>query len=384
VTIRDLLCHRTGMPRHDMLWAGLTTDSEELIRRWGKAKHSTSFRSTWEYSNVPFTTAGVIGGKYEKTDWAGATKKRIFDPLGMTNTSGRVKDALANPDHATPHYLRLDKSVIPIAWDDIDFCGGAGNVSSCARDLGQWLRFQVNQGAIGDRRLLKRDALKETHTQQMLFRAEGPWLPYFPPDVTRFTGYGLGWFVTDYRGFTCLSHGGTLGGFRSQCMILPEAKVGVFVLCNVRPSLFPDAIGKMLLDLTLGAGGDWVKRNRTAQAAFDFDIAVAKKKRDNARRADSTPSRELKAYAGKYDEPAYGRASVSLDDGKLKVAWGRYAFRLDHYHFDTFTAIPVEVPADTSVAQFDRSTFEVQFRLATNGDVETLQFLGQDFKRTKP
>ena len=147
--------------------------------------------------------------------------------------------------------------------------------------------------------------------------------------------------------------------------------VGVFVLCNVRPSLFPDAIGKMLLDLTLGAGGDWVKRNRAAQAAFDFDIAVAKKKRENARRADSTPSRELKAYAGKYDEPAYGRATVTLDDGKLKVAWGRYVFRLDHYHFDTFTAIPVEVPADTSVAQFDRSTFEVQFRLAAGWEKQT-------------
>src|SRR5438874_12198262 len=59
VTLRDLLCHRTGMPRHDMLWAGLTTDTEELIRRWGKAKSSTSFRATWVYSNVPFTTAGV-------------------------------------------------------------------------------------------------------------------------------------------------------------------------------------------------------------------------------------------------------------------------------------------------------------------------------------
>src|SRR5215218_2836284 len=81
VTLRDLLCHRTGMPRHDLIWAGGWTDSADVIRQWGKGKPSTSFRSTWEYSNVPFTTAGVIAGKYDKTDWAGAVAKRIFTPL---------------------------------------------------------------------------------------------------------------------------------------------------------------------------------------------------------------------------------------------------------------------------------------------------------------
>src|SRR5207248_5071690 len=52
VTVRDLLCHRTGMPRHDWLWSSGSGDIEDLIRRWGRGRHSTSFRSTWEYSNV--------------------------------------------------------------------------------------------------------------------------------------------------------------------------------------------------------------------------------------------------------------------------------------------------------------------------------------------
>src|SRR5215212_5968980 len=30
VTLRDLLCHRTGMPRHDLLWSGLSVDSAEV------------------------------------------------------------------------------------------------------------------------------------------------------------------------------------------------------------------------------------------------------------------------------------------------------------------------------------------------------------------
>src|SRR5262249_38120356 len=60
VTVRDLLCHRTGMPRHDILWYETDDLAAEVIRRYGLAKSSTSFRSTWEYANVPFTAAGEV------------------------------------------------------------------------------------------------------------------------------------------------------------------------------------------------------------------------------------------------------------------------------------------------------------------------------------
>src|SRR5262245_26924462 len=83
VTIRDLLCHRTGMPRHDMLWAGTASASEDYVRAYGKAKPATSFRSTWEYANVPFTTAGLASGRAAGCDWQTLIRTRIFEPLGM-------------------------------------------------------------------------------------------------------------------------------------------------------------------------------------------------------------------------------------------------------------------------------------------------------------
>src|SRR5205807_2598650 len=81
---------------------------------------------------------------------------------------------------------------------------------------------------------------------------------------------------------------------------------------------------------------------------------------------DTKPSLPLKSYAGTYEERAYGKAEVAVEDDKLTVRCGKLAFRLEHYHFDTFTAVPVE-PAD-EVVSFDRSTFEAQFRLGTNGE----------------
>lgn len=382
VTIRDLLSHRTGMPRHDMLWAGLTTDTHELIKRWGRGKPSSSFRSTWEYSNVPFTTAGVIAAKAMKSDWAAAARKRIFDPLGMRASSATAKEGQAASDHATPHYFGFDKSISPIAWDEIDHAGGAGCVNSTARDMGQWLRFQLAGGRAGDKRLVAEKVLKETHSPQMVVKPEGPFATYFPTRAGKFTNYGLGWFVHDYRGHVCLSHGGTLTGFRAQVMLVPDKKIGVCVLCNLRPSFVTEAVAKSALDQLLGLPAEnWVKFHKDALATLDFQTALNRKKREAARKADTKPSLEPKAYAGKYDEPAYGRAEVRERDGALTVAWGRFTFRLDHHHFDTFTAIPIE-PKD-EVFSFDRTTFDAHFRLGTDGEVESLKLFDQEFKRVK-
>jgi len=248
--------------------------------------------------------------------------------------------------------------------------------------MAAWLQFQLAGGKYDGKRLLPEKALKETHTPQMLVKVEGSFAVYFPAKFTRFTSYGLGWFVHDYRGVTCLSHGGTLTGFRAQCMLVPEKNLGVFVMCNLRPSYVTEAVCKTALDSLLGlAAEDWVKFHKEQLSALDFQVAVTKKKRESTRKPDTKPSLSLGGYAGGYDEPAYGRAEVAAEGDKLVLRWGKFTFRLEHYHFDTFTAIPVE-PKD-EVVSFDRTTFDVQFRLGTNGEVEGVKFLDQDFKRAK-
>ncbi|MBX9582619.1 MAG: serine hydrolase [Gemmataceae bacterium] len=382
VTLRDLLCHRTGMPRHDLLWAMRDTDADDLIRRWGRAKPSTSFRSTWEYSNVPFTTAGVVAGRLCGSDWAAATKTRIFDPLGMTSSSGTSKAGQSAADHATPHYKRYGGGVEPVAWDDADFIGGAGCVNSSARDMGRWLQFQLAGGQAGDKRLLPAAALKETHCPQMVVKPTGPFAVYYPPKAGAYTAYGLGWFVHDYRGHLGVSHGGTLTGFRAQVMLVPEKKIGVCVLCNLRPSLVTEAVCKSVLDRLLGLPAeDWVKFHTGAQAGLEFQVAAGRTARAIGRKADTKPSLAPAKYAGKYDEPAYGRLVIAEADGKLTAAWGRFTFRLDHHHLDTFTAVPVG-PKD-EVFSFDRATLEAHFRLGPDGEVEGVRFVDQEFKRAK-
>ncbi len=382
VTIRDLLSHRTGMPRHDLTWSGESDQSSEsVIRQWGKGRSSTSFRSSWEYSNVPFITAGVIAGQKEKLDWASAVRKRLFEPLKMSASSGTWKEGVAAEDHTTPHYFAMNKSITPVKWDRLDHAGGAGAINSTATDLGNWLRFQLAGGKFNKEQLLSEKWLKETHSPQMLFKPEGSFALYFPHKVGRFHSYGLGWFVHDYRGLDCVSHGGTLTGIRAQCMLIPEKRLGVFVVCNVRPSLFPEAVAKTALDQLLGLPEvDWVKFSKNQLALFDFNIAIQLQKRKTAQKKDTKPSLPLKDYVGEYSEPAYGKAKVFLEDDQLMVKCGKYVFKLEHYHFDTFTALPVE-PVDEAFT-LDRSTFEVQFRLNSSGTVESMRHYEQDFAKS--
>jgi CubicO group peptidase (beta-lactamase class C family) len=94
ITIRDLLCHRTGLSRHDLLWFKSPLEPDEVIRRVGHVKLTTSFRSNWEYANIPFLTAGTAASLADKQPLADSFKKRIFEPLGMKTASARAADFL--------------------------------------------------------------------------------------------------------------------------------------------------------------------------------------------------------------------------------------------------------------------------------------------------
>lgn len=382
VTIRDLLCHRTGMPRHDMLWAATDLTTEDYVRAYGKAKPSTSFRSTWEYANVPFTTAGLAAGKAAGSDWPQLMRTRIFEPLGMKTACTSAREALANPDHAIPHNRHPDGTIGPVARADVDSVRAAGSINASVRDMAQWLRFQLAGGAIDKRRLLPANVLNETRTAQMVVRREGRWKVFFPDKSTRHLSYGLGWFIHDYRGHFAASHGGTLDGFRAQIMLLPDDKLGVVVFGNLTPSSFPEALSKLLIDKFLDLPPeDWTDFYKGQDRQTEETRVSNEKKREKDRKKDTKPSLDLADYAGTYEEPAYGTAEVAAETDGLKLRWGRLTFKLAHYHFDTFAGTVVG-PADQAV-HYERQTFDVQFRLRTNGDVEGLKFLDQEFKRTK-
>lgn len=382
VTLRDLLSHRTGMPRHDGLWASQGSTATEVVKQYGKAAPSSSFRSKWEYANVPFTAAGEVAGTVDGRGWATATQKRLLQPLGMTKTVCTQKEGLASPDHAGAHYRAASGKIVPIEWDAVDHAGGAACVVSCARDMGQWLRFHLAKGKIDDRRLIEAATHKETQIPQMVVRAEGTIAQTFPEEYCRHLSYGLGWFIHDYRGHPIISHGGTLSGFRAQLMLCPEKKLGIFVVANLRPSFFTEIVTRTVIDQALGLSPiDWSAHYQKVTKTAEAEILDTKTRRIINRKPNTRTSYPLTDYAGTYEHPAYGKAVVTAEGESLILKWGRLTYRLDHYHFDTFTATVTAPTID--VVTSDRSNIDVQFQMNGEGNLVGMRFLNQVFVKAK-
>src|SRR5215471_5445700 len=115
LTVRDLLCHRSGLERGDALWFGTNYDRGEILRRVRYLKPSWSFRSTFGYQNIMFLAAGQIVQAVTGISWDDFVKQRIFAPLGMSSSVTSTLP-LRNLDNvATPH-AKLDGKVVPIPW----------------------------------------------------------------------------------------------------------------------------------------------------------------------------------------------------------------------------------------------------------------------------
>jgi CubicO group peptidase (beta-lactamase class C family) len=126
---------------------------------------------------------------------------------------------------------------IPVPTTDATNVGAAAAMASNARDLAQWLRFLLARGVSDDIRLLSAEAFDRAFSNQISIGTTSYGAVY----------YGLGWFVTQYKGHKLVTHGGKLGGFESIVALLPDQQLGYALLTNVHESVLPGIV----LDHTL-------------------------------------------------------------------------------------------------------------------------------------
>src|SRR6266568_4615280 len=106
MTPRDLVTHRSGLPRHDLFWYGGSLGREEMYRRLKYLEPNTSFRGRWQYQNLMFMTAGYLVEKRTGRSWDDLIRERIFGPLGMSRSNTSVRDLPASDDAALAYVSR--------------------------------------------------------------------------------------------------------------------------------------------------------------------------------------------------------------------------------------------------------------------------------------
>src|SRR5262249_57205200 len=193
VTLRDLLCHRTGLSRHEYLWYRAPWSLEQTVRRVGHVELTHSFRSRYEYNNIAYITLGLAIGSVSEMPWNEFVQKRLFTPLGMTGVVFSRSAALKAPDHASAHALSATGKVEVIPWyDDDKQVRASGSVKAGVRDLSRWVRFQLAEGEREGKRLGSRKAFLDTLRPHIV---DAILPPLHNEAQTTQTGDELGWRV---------------------------------------------------------------------------------------------------------------------------------------------------------------------------------------------
>jgi len=372
VTIRDLVAHRIGLDRADYIWSGTEFSREDIMRRQRYIGTTASFRLKFGYNNHMFLASGMLLERLSGKSYDTFVRQRIFDPLGMTRSNSSTKAFGTDPNVATPH-ARVGDTAVAIPWHNIDNIAPAGSINSSAREMAEWVRFQLANGKWRGQQLVSERNMTEMHSPQTVIPID-PWFSSLSPvnhqmvPGTHFFLYGLGWFLQDYRGRKVVQHGGSIDGMRALVGMLPEEGLGLVVLTNLNPSSVDEGIMFRVFDEYLGGE----KRDWSRDMLTEFNAAV--KKGEEAARAamgqptpNTRPSVALTSYAGTYADSAFGEVVVRDENGKLVLQAGRLVSDLEHWHYDTFKATSRNAA---------RSAALVTFRLSGQGNVAALSVPG--------
>ncbi|HEX4629193.1 MAG TPA: serine hydrolase, partial [Gemmatimonadales bacterium] len=346
LTVRDLVTHRSGLGlgAGDLLWFHSTYGRAEIAHRIRFAKPASSFRSQYAYDNVLYIVAGEIVPVVAGASWDDFISRRIFAPLGMTESGTTTAFFTASGNAAAPHALEDGRlQVVPV--DSVENIAPAGGISSSVADLAKWLLCRLDSGRYGGGRLFSDGQAREMWSGQTILPIADPPAPLAALRPS-FSEYGLGWRLRDYRGRKIVSHTGGLAGMTSQITLVPAEQLGIVILTNSEADLMVPLTYRLLDDL-LGAPPaprprtDWVaafaEAQRLARAQADSTLAASRAARDSS----SGPSLPLDRYAGRYRDDLYGDAVLALEGGKLVLRLTRspaFVGDVQHWQHDTFIA----------------------------------------------
>ena len=359
-TLRDMMCHRTGLPRHDLSWYASWATRNEFLERIQFLEPTFELREKWQYNNFMFLAQGVVIEKLTGKSWEENMKEKILKPLGMDNTNLSTKEMEKSADHSLA-FVSTDSSIKVIAYRNIDAMGPAGSVNSSAKDMAKWLMTWINNGKYNGKEIIPTSYRSEAISIQM---AIGGGLPGAENSDVHISGYGLGWGISSYRGHYRVEHGGGIDGFISSTGFFPSDSIGIFVVSNQGQPVA--AIRNFIADRMLKLPyRNWNKSQLdAAQKAKDAAKGVVVN--DSIGHVFNTkPSHDLADYTGKFTNPGYGHIEIKSTGKELLSAFNNIDIKFEHYHYDQFKA----KPQDPSLAG---ASFMVSFHTDEKGNISRL------------
>ena len=363
--VRDLITHCSGLPRHELVWYSSDFSREDLQRRLQYLEPNKPLRTTFQYNNLMFMTAGYMAGQLNGTSWEDAVSQRIFRPLEMSGTNFSELETQKSSDFAEPyrksHDTKAELKHIPFDAQCPDRCamGPAGEINSNVADMSKYLLFHMNLGKVAGKQLLSENNALQMQVSQMAIPGASPYKEHGEGS------YGMGFFISSYRGHKEVDHGGNIDGFSAELAFLPADRIGVVVLTNLDGNPLPTIVAQNVFDRLLGLDQvPWNQRFLTSDAGGKKAEEDAKSKGYTPRKQGTHPSHDLKEYIGDYSNPGYGMVTIAPDGNNFKLTLNKVSKPLEHYHYDIF-----QVPSDP-LDPFEK--MKVMFLTDIDGEISSL------------
>jgi CubicO group peptidase (beta-lactamase class C family) len=341
ISLRDMLSHRTGLPRHELLWYNNQSLTRQgLVARMAHLEMSAPLRTRYQYNNLMVVLAGLAVERVTGQTWEAFTRARLLAPLGMTRAKLSAPEMAADTNHAVGHTRNRARRLVPVPLRHDPLLGPAGAVNASIGDFARWVQLQLGRGQFEGRRLISPAAMAAMWEPLV---ATGP--APARADAPR-SHVGLGWRIDRYRDTLRVAHGGDLNGYTARVVLLPEKNAGLALLVNHGSHPLPNAVAPDLLDHLLGLtpednASQALARRNAAEAAALRPEAVAVAVATNA--AITRPPRPHGAYVGRYSHPGYGELTIDTAGEALSVRYNDMPALLLHREaglFETRTERP--------------------------------------------
>ncbi|MGH1484219.1 MAG: serine hydrolase [Geminicoccales bacterium] len=351
ITLLDLLSHRSGLPSHNFVWVPADRSRDELFAALRHLQPSGDVRSRFEMNDLHYEVAGRVLERVSGRSWEDFIHHRLMEPLGIKSFS-YSKEGLEQADNAARPYEVAD-------WDPSEgvrrrrlpygsrSTAPAAGLNMAVSGMANYMSFHLAKGRFGGKELLSQG------TWSVLSRPHVDLSGSLLPKEISNRNYGLGLFGYTYRGERCIAHGGGWYGWGNFMLMLPEQQLGIVIMTNRQPApirvqeILNYAVADRLLDLEPVPWLDRLKAQRQRIIA-ESDIEI---QAHQAARHPDAPPRPLANYAGDYDHHAYGRMTITFQDGTLKWHYRDRGGDLTHRHYDIF-----EIPGGWGIFSLGRRT----------------------------
>ena len=318
VLVKHLVCACTGLPRKDfqvIFNSDPKAAAKDTFAQLAATEPTSGFGEVFQYNNLMASAAGYLGGYLTapKADldqaFANAVNEKVWRPLGMSRTTLDFAEATQG-NWARPHAVDIAgrPQLILDAGQKLNFAftryGAAGGAWSTANDLARYVRFELNEGKLDDGR--------QYISAANLLRRRVANVPVGEDRV-----YGMGMQVDRDYGVDVVHHGGSLAGYKSDIVIIPNAGIGAVLLTNsddggamLRP--FMRRLLELLYDGKLEAAGD------VSAAAVRMKAEVSKEAELVSVTPDKTAAAALASY---YYNPELGQIAVNRDGSAVQFSF---------------------------------------------------------------